>query len=490
MTIEKMADQQVETRRGLEQLERRKARERNRFIASGIEEQSDAMARWSVSPTPIPSFGRTMPEVAAALSHVEIVDPNIARRVKEISKKDREMTEDNKAFMASVALAKANVIEGEGNLTSEEKKGLEQFKKTILNGIGKIIGRTGRERALRTTAAISLTLTACSTAITRKTPEATQRVEPVATEVTSIPTETEEPTPTPTEMPTVTPTPEAPEVPYKVEDEKMMEWRDGDWIEVNLPEGVENAEIVLREEGILVLQIDGLEDEKLVIAERAEGEWRLTDFDITLPPDVLLMHTESTKYYSSIDNDSKYNSEGIFNLRLNMVALTGIHFAFDRETGSSNIIFLTSWGGKVFRFEPSMITVAAGEHPIQGVRIDPTNLYLADVNLLVNKTLEVFRQQDRLLKFQLNFLTPSSKATNSICQDEFSWDQGIEGICSSILTSSEIPETFKEFEGQLRENMVVPTSEIVSSADNPWWLNDSVPEQKRLISFIYIFKYD
>jgi hypothetical protein len=70
----------------------------------------------------------------------------------------------------------------------ETRRGLEQFEKTILNGVGKTIAGVGGGRVLRTTAAFSLVLTACSTAVTPRTPEATQGIEPVATEVVSIPT--------------------------------------------------------------------------------------------------------------------------------------------------------------------------------------------------------------------------------------------------------------------------------------------------------------
>lgn len=192
-----MPEQKIETGYSSRKLEKRKTRERNSkaFIVSGIEEQSDAMARWSLSPTPTLSFGETMPEVAEALSQIEIVDPNIEKRVKEVSEKPEEITGDDMAFIASVASAKVKVGENEGNLTLKEKKGLEQFKKTVLSDIGKIIGKTGGEKALRTTAAMSLALAACSTAVTPKSPEATQRVEAIATETVQIPTEL----PTPTE---------------------------------------------------------------------------------------------------------------------------------------------------------------------------------------------------------------------------------------------------------------------------------------------------
>ena len=192
-----MPEQKIETGYSSRKLEKRKIRERNSeaFIVSGIEEQSDAMARWSLSPTPTLSFGETMPEVAEALSQIEIVDPNIEKRAKEVSEKPEEITGDDMAFIASVASAKVKVGENEGNLTLKEEKGLEQFKKTILCNIGKIIGKTGGEKALRTTAAMSLTLTACSAAVTPKSPEATQRVEAIATETVQVPTEM----PTPTE---------------------------------------------------------------------------------------------------------------------------------------------------------------------------------------------------------------------------------------------------------------------------------------------------
>lgn len=190
-----MPEQKIETGHSSRKLEKRKTRKESKFITSGIEEQSGAMARWSLSPTPIPSYGKTIPELAEALSFVEIVDPHIEKRIKEISKEDREMTEDDIAFAASVALAKAKVVENEGGLEPKAKEGLAEYKKTILSGIGKIIGKTGGEKALHTTAAISLALTACSTAVTPKNPEATQRVEAIATETVQIPTEI----PTPTE---------------------------------------------------------------------------------------------------------------------------------------------------------------------------------------------------------------------------------------------------------------------------------------------------
>lgn len=195
MKIERMPEQKIETGHSSRKLEKRKTREESKFITSGIEEQSGAIARWSLSPTPIPSYGKTIPKLAEALSFVEIVDPHIEKRIKEISKEDREMTEDDIAFAASVALAKAKVVENEGGLEPKAKEGLAEYKKTILSGIGKIIGKTGGEKALHTTAAISLALTACSTAVTPKNPEATQRVEAIATETVQIPTEI----PTPTE---------------------------------------------------------------------------------------------------------------------------------------------------------------------------------------------------------------------------------------------------------------------------------------------------
>ncbi len=133
--------------------------------------------------------------MAEALSHIEIVDPDIGERARDILKKPEKMTRDDVAFITSVALAKAKVAEDEGGLTLKEKRGLKQFKKTVLSGAGKIIGKTGGEKALRTTAAISLALTACTSAVTPQTLEATQRIEPVATETAQIPTEI----PTPTE---------------------------------------------------------------------------------------------------------------------------------------------------------------------------------------------------------------------------------------------------------------------------------------------------
>ncbi len=81
----------------------------------------------------------------------------------------------------------------------------ERDKETILNDAEKAIGRTSG-KVLRTTFALSFVLTACSTAVTPKNPEATQEVEPTATVVIPIPTETEEPTLMPTGTPTPIPT--------------------------------------------------------------------------------------------------------------------------------------------------------------------------------------------------------------------------------------------------------------------------------------------
>ena len=211
-----MPEQKIETGHSPIKFEKRKVHEKNReaFIVSGIEEQSDAIARWSLSPTPIPSFRKTKPEMAEALSYIEIVDPNIGERVREVLERPEKMTKDDMVFITSVALAKTKVAEDEGGLILKEKRCLEQFKKTVLSGVGKIIGKTGGEKALRATAAISLALTACTPAVVPQTLEATQRIEPTATETVQVPTEV----PTPTEI-----SPTEPEIEAEPKAEEVLE---------------------------------------------------------------------------------------------------------------------------------------------------------------------------------------------------------------------------------------------------------------------------
>ena len=196
MKTEIIPERHVELKSGPKKFEKRELSEVSRFVASGIEQQSDAISRWSLSPTSTLFVGESMPEVVGALSEIEIVDPNIEKRVKEVSKKDRNITDDDIAFIASVALAKAKVVENEGSLDSKAKESLTRFKKTVLSGAVKRIGRV-RGKALRITTAMALVLAACSTAVIPETPEVTQRVEAVATETIQVPTEA--PTPTETE---------------------------------------------------------------------------------------------------------------------------------------------------------------------------------------------------------------------------------------------------------------------------------------------------
>ncbi|MGB6839243.1 MAG: hypothetical protein WBD86_00315 [Microgenomates group bacterium] len=222
MKIERMVDQQVETERSLRRLEKRRGHERRReaeaggFIASAIEEQSDAMARFTVSPTPDAFLQRerlqgTMPAVAKALFKVEVVDPNINRRIKKISEQPQKATEDDKALVTAVVLGKAKVLEENQSLDRKEKKRLKDFKDTLLQGVGKTISSLGGRRALGITTAFSLALTACGTAVTPEAPEPGQGTESITTEVAKTPTPkatlTPSPSSTATETQTATATP-------------------------------------------------------------------------------------------------------------------------------------------------------------------------------------------------------------------------------------------------------------------------------------------
>jgi hypothetical protein len=201
MKIERMPEQQAESKHNQRRVEKRGTSEKEikAFIASGIKDQSEIMAHRALSSSPILSFGiagEIAPlDIAEVLSRVTIEDSYIKKRVRKISENPQGMLEDDVAFATSVALGKAIVAKREGSLSKAEE-GLKEFKKTVLAGAEKRIREISKKKVLRMGTALALTLTACSTTITPRTPEATQRIEPVPTEYVPVPTES---VPTPTE---------------------------------------------------------------------------------------------------------------------------------------------------------------------------------------------------------------------------------------------------------------------------------------------------
>jgi hypothetical protein len=126
----------------------------------------------------------------------------------------------------------------------------------------KVFGKTKAEKKMGILA-LSLTAAACGKI---STPIQPTSVEPVATEVTSLPTETQEPTPTSTEEPT----PEAPKIQYKEEEGNILQWRDGGWQETTLPEGTREIGMVEKHKGNWY----GIDTyDRAVVKLNEQGEW-------------------------------------------------------------------------------------------------------------------------------------------------------------------------------------------------------------------------
>jgi hypothetical protein len=303
MRIERMPEKQVETKHSPRKPEKREAPGKSveAFVVLGIEAQSKALARWSLSPTPLPPLEGTLPEVAEVLSQIEIVDPNIKKRIKEISKKDKGMTKDDMAFTASVALAKARVVEDEGSLTLKEEKRLKKFKDTVLKGVGETIAKVGGKKALPIAAALSLSLTACGTAVTPKTPEDIQGVEPVATEVVESPTPFQSETTTPTIEPTPTTEPTPTIEPINVI---------GD-VEVS---GVGEFKLVDTNEGQL---LEGFEDPlQMGWGQTVDGKWVIYDKDSGFAVETVdKEYMERLNIFPEYHNEDKYTNTTAIEIR-------------------------------------------------------------------------------------------------------------------------------------------------------------------------------
>ncbi len=101
----------------------------------------------------------------------------------------------------------------------------------------------------------------------------TEIFEPTITSTQAESAATEVIEPSPTEVtPTLEPTPEVeePDVPYKVEEGTVMEWRDGKWREASLPEGVGEIALVEQHEGSWY----GISDyDRAVVTLNEVGEW-------------------------------------------------------------------------------------------------------------------------------------------------------------------------------------------------------------------------
>lgn len=162
MKAERMTDHQVETQRSLSWIKERQAREEKRdtkaesFVVSGNRDCSEALARFTLSPTP------------TALLEREINDPKI-------------------------------------------KKELDGLADKVLKGVGGFLA--GRRRALTVTSTLALVATACGPLISPESTSLPSPAEPVITEVAPIspiePTSTKEAPPIPVTIASGRPYPES-----------------------------------------------------------------------------------------------------------------------------------------------------------------------------------------------------------------------------------------------------------------------------------------
>jgi hypothetical protein len=190
MKIERMTDHKTETQRSSSWLEERQAREEKRdtkaesFVVSGIRDYSEALARCTVSPTPIVLIERESllsgfdEEVAKVLSEVEVVDPHFDNL--DVSK-PQDLTD-----ATGLTVAKAKALGREIN-DPKIKKELDRIADKVLRGVGGFLA--GRRRALTVTSALALVATACGPLISPESTSLPSPTEPVVTEVAQVPTE-------------------------------------------------------------------------------------------------------------------------------------------------------------------------------------------------------------------------------------------------------------------------------------------------------------
>jgi hypothetical protein len=135
-------------------IEKRETQDVEVFVASGLSEQSEAMARYSVSPPPSLVLDRKQiisgndGEMAQVLSHVEIVDSNFKGL-------DIEGSEEGLATAVSLAAAKAKAGELETE-DHQERTAFQQFRQKILG-----LGSRSLAKGVRLAALTSL-LVACN----------------------------------------------------------------------------------------------------------------------------------------------------------------------------------------------------------------------------------------------------------------------------------------------------------------------------------------